>query len=157
LIKIDMGARSTCARHGLPTPGIRGSRGVAGSASLTTRRAALRPSPPREAPQQNGQVGTNAAGQQSDRDAGGGRLVGGLTLAGRRRVELVLAGELDERELSAEERVTFDAELNTAISRTARSLRFGEVLAARGVTTAALDERGRLMRYRPDGTASPLA
>ncbi|WP_460683523.1 hypothetical protein [Modestobacter lapidis] len=38
----------------------------------------------------------------------------------------------------------------------AKALRFGEVLAGRCVTTVALDARGRLTRYRPDGTTSPL-
>ncbi|GAB3365954.1 hypothetical protein GCM10027300_41800 [Modestobacter lapidis] len=49
-------------------------------------------------------------------------------------------------------REDFDA----SISRMAKALRFGEVLAGRCVTTVALDARGRLTRYRPDGTTSPL-
>ena len=36
------------------------------------------------------------------------------------------------------------------------TVRFGEVLAARGVTTVALDDEGRLTRYHPDGTTSLL-
>ena len=78
------------------------------------------------------------------------------TSAARRRVEAALAGELDERELNADEQVVFNAELDASISEAARTIRFGEVLAARGVTTVALDEHGRLTRYHPDGTTSPL-
>lgn len=74
----------------------------------------------------------------------------------RRRVEAALAGELDERDLKAEERVVFNAELDTSISEAARTIRFGEVLAARGVTTVALDDHGEPARYHPDGTTSPL-
>jgi hypothetical protein len=78
------------------------------------------------------------------------------TSMARRRVEAALAGDLDERGLSAQERVVFNAELDASISEAARTIRFGEVLAARGVTTVALDEHGQLTRYHPDGTTSPL-
>ncbi len=68
-----------------------------------------------------------------------------------------LAGELDEREIDVDERVLFNAALDAAISQTARTIRFGEVLAARGEETVALDEHGWLTRYHhPDGAASPL-
>ena len=50
-----------------------------------------------------------------------------------------------------------DAEIDAAVSETARATSFGEVLAARGVTTVALDEDGVLHRYFPDGSTSPLA
>ena len=50
----------------------------------------------------------------------------------------------------------FNAELDAAISETARRVRFGEVLSGRGVTTVALDANGVLTRYHPDGTSSPL-
>jgi hypothetical protein len=99
---------------------------------------------------------SRSAKQQLDHWARVGRAVSAQTSAARRRVEAALAGELDERELSAEERLVFNAELDTAIAETARTIRFGEVLAARGVTTVALDEHGRLTRYHPDGTTSPL-
>ena len=35
-------------------------------------------------------------------------------------------------------------------------MHFGDVLAAEGVATVALDDDGRLVRYEPDGTTSPL-
>lgn len=68
-----------------------------------------------------------------------------------------MQGELPERDLSAEERVVLNAELDAAISEATRSVRFGEVLAARGVTTVALDDEGRLTRYHPDGSVTRLA
>lgn len=67
-----------------------------------------------------------------------------------------LAGELDERDLSAEERAVFNAELDASISEAARTIRFGEVLAARGVTAVAADEHGRLTCHHPDGTITLL-
>jgi len=39
-----------------------------------------------------------------------------------------------------------DARFDAAISETVRTVRFGEVLATRGVTTLALDDEGRLTR-----------
>jgi hypothetical protein len=78
------------------------------------------------------------------------------TSAARRRVEAALAGELDERELNVEERGVFNAELDAFISAAARTIRFGEFFAARGVRTVALDEHGRLTRHHPDGTTSRL-
>lgn len=50
----------------------------------------------------------------------------------------------------------FNAELDAFIPETARTIRFGEVLAAGGETTVELDEHGRLARYHPDGTTRPL-
>lgn len=103
-----------------------------------------------------GERQSRSAKQQLDHWARVGRAVSAQTSASRRRVEAALCGELDERELRAEERVVFDAELDASISEAARTVRFGEVLARRGVTTVALDEHGRLTRYHPDGTTSRL-
>jgi hypothetical protein len=99
---------------------------------------------------------SRSAKQQLDHWARVGRAVSAQTSGARRRVEAALAGELDERELTPDEQVVFNAELDASISEGARTIRFGEVLAARGVTTVALDEKGRLTRYHPDGTTSPL-
>ncbi|MGY1825954.1 hypothetical protein [Blastococcus sp. SYSU DS0541] len=67
-----------------------------------------------------------------------------------------VAGGLDEREMNADERVAFNAALDASISEGVSTIAFGEVLAARGVTTVGLDEHARLTRYHPDGAASPL-
>ena len=100
---------------------------------------------------------SRSAKQQLDHWVRVGRAVSMTQTAARRRVEAALAGELPERDLTAEERTVFNAELDASISQAARNISFGEVLAARGVTTVALDEKGVLTRYHPDGTTSPLA
>lgn len=71
----------------------------------------------------------------------------------RLRVE---ANEVDERELTPDERLWLNAELDALISESVRTVSFGEILAARGVTTVALDEQGVLTRYHPEGTTSRL-
>jgi hypothetical protein len=109
-----------------------------------------------DAAAKEGERQSRSAKQQLDHWARVGRAVSAQTSAARRRVEAALAGELGERELDADERVVFNAELDASISEAARAVRFGEVLAAQGVTTVALDEQGRLTRYHPDGTTSPL-
>lgn len=100
---------------------------------------------------------SRSAKQQLDHWVRVGRAVSMTQTAARRRVEAALAGELPECDLTAEERTVFNAELDASISEAARSVSFGEVLAARGVTTVALDDKGVLTRYHPDGTTSPLA
>lgn len=72
------------------------------------------------------------------------------------RVSGDLPLDAEEREPTAEERIVSNAELDASISEAARTIRFGEVLAAHGVTTVALDEHSRLTRYHPDGTTTPL-
>jgi hypothetical protein len=99
---------------------------------------------------------SRSAKQQLDHWARVGRAVSMTQTAARRRVEAALTGELPERDLSAAERTVFNAELDASISAAARTISFGEVLAARGVTTVALDDKGALTRYHPDGTTSPL-
>lgn len=100
---------------------------------------------------------SRSAKQQIDHWARVGRAVSMTQTAARRRVEAALAGELDERELSSEERIVLDAELDAAISERGRTTDFGARLAKRGVTTVALDDAGVLTRYHRDGTTSALA
>jgi hypothetical protein len=99
---------------------------------------------------------SRSAKQQLDHWARVGRAVSMKQTAARRRVEAALAGELPERDLTPDEQTVFNAELDASISQAARGISFGEVLAARGVTTVALNEKGVLTRYHPDGTISPL-
>lgn len=100
---------------------------------------------------------SRSAKQQLDHWARVGRAVSMRQTAARRRVEAALAGELPERDLTVEERTVFNAELDVSLADAASRTSFGEVLAARGVTTVALDADGQLRRYHPDGTSSPLA
>ena len=99
---------------------------------------------------------SRSAKQQLDHWARVGRAVSAHSSASRQRVEAALRGALPERELTPDERVVLNAEVDATISETVRTVRFGEVLAARGVTTVALDDEGRLTRYHPDGTTSLL-
>src|SRR3954447_17781825 len=100
---------------------------------------------------------SRSAKQQIDHWARVGRAVSMTQTAARRRVEAALGGQLPERELTAEERPVFSAELDTSIAEAARTTSFGTRLAARGITTVALDDDGVLTRYHPDGSTSPLA
>ncbi|HXQ59493.1 MAG TPA: hypothetical protein VN799_05325 [Acidimicrobiales bacterium] len=81
-----------------------------------------------------------------------GRAVSMHQSAARRRVEAVLAGEAEMAELSEEERLVANAELDLAIARRAGATPMGEYLAAEGITTVALDAEGNLVEHRPDGT-----
>ena len=99
---------------------------------------------------------SRSAKQQLDHWARVGRAVSAHSSASRQRVEAALRGALPERELTPDERVVLNAEVDATISETVRTVRFGEVLAARGVTTVALDDEGRITRYHPDGTTSLL-
>jgi ParD-like antitoxin of type II bacterial toxin-antitoxin system len=85
-----------------------------------------------------------------------GRAVCARQTASRRRVEAALAGTLPVEELSAEEGTVFDSELESRLqSRLART-DLGALLAARGITTVALNEHGELTEYRADGTSAPV-
>lgn len=99
---------------------------------------------------------SRSAKQQLDHWARVGRAVSAHSSASRQRVEAALRGVLPERDLTPDERVVLNAEVDATISETVRTVRFGEVLAARGVTTVALDDEGRLTRYHPDGTTRLL-
>jgi hypothetical protein len=49
-----------------------------------------------------------------------------------------------------------NAELDAAIVARAMALSLGAALLAEGQTIVALDEQGRLVEYRPDGTSTVL-
>jgi len=103
-----------------------------------------------------GRRDSRSAKQQLDHWARVGRAVSLHESAGRRRVESALAGDLPLRDLSPEERVVANAEIDVAVQTRAQSLSFGAALAAEGVVTVAVDEDGALVEYRPDGTAVVL-
>jgi 2-keto-3-deoxy-galactonokinase len=99
---------------------------------------------------------SRSAKQQLDHWVRVGRAVSQAESAGRRRVEAALAGTLATDELTAEEGVVFNAEITAAVEETLIGSHYGQILAAEGVTTVALDEDGRLREYRPDGTTVAL-
>ena len=47
--------------------------------------------------------------------------------------------------------------IGEAIVRAVEEAHFGDILAARGITTVALDEDGRMVEYRPDGGTTVLS
>lgn len=84
-----------------------------------------------------------------------GKAVCARETASRHRVEAALAGTLPVEQLSREEGVVFDSEVQSRLEERLRTTNLGAVLAARGVTTVALNEQGELIEYRRDGTSAP--
>ncbi len=99
---------------------------------------------------------SRSAKQQLDHWARVGRAVSAQQTAPRRRVEAALAGTLPLAELSQEEGVVFNAEITAAVEEKLAQADYGAILAARGITTVAIDDEGRLVEYRPDGTSVTL-
>jgi hypothetical protein len=125
---------------------------MAGTADRVTRFAAdLLDSAAAEGARQS-----RSAKQQLDHWARVGREVSSQHTAARRRVEAALAGDLELRELSVEEGVVFNAEVAAAIQENLAGTNYGEVLAGRGVATVALDDAGRIVEHRPDGSSAVL-
>lgn len=100
---------------------------------------------------------SRSAKQQLDHWARVGRAVSAQQTAARMRVEAALAGTLELAELSDEEALTFNAEVQARLEGSLRQKNLGEVLNASGVTTVSLDDNGELIEHRPDGTSGPLA
>lgn len=97
-----------------------------------------------------------SAKQQLEHWARVGRSVSARQTASRRRVEAALAGRLEVEDLSDEEGIVFDAEVQSRLEARLRATNLGAVLGAGGVTTVALNEQGELTEYRPDGTSAPV-
>ena len=94
--------------------------------------------------------------QQLDHWARVGRTVSTHHSTARRRVEAALQGTLALTDLTPEERLVTNAETDAAVAERLRTVHYGDVLAGEGVVTVALDDDGRLVRYAPDGTTTPL-
>lgn len=95
--------------------------------------------------------------QQLDHWARVGRAVSSQHSASRRRVEAALAGDLELAALTVEEGVVFNAEISAAIEERLAHSDYGDVFAASGITTVALDDAGKLVEYAPDGNPMPLS
>lgn len=96
-----------------------------------------------------------SAKQQLEHWARVGKSVCARESASRHRVEAALAGTLPVEDLSDEEGVVFDSEVQSRLDARLRNVDLGAVLAARGITTVALNDQGELTEYRPDGTSTP--
>lgn len=99
---------------------------------------------------------SRSAKQQLDHWARIGRSVSAQHSAARRKVEAALAGGVELAELTTEEGVVFNAEISAAIEESLADTDYGALLAARGITTVALDASGQIIEYRPDGSSSVL-
>ncbi|MBJ7465942.1 MAG: hypothetical protein JHD38_20055 [Mycolicibacterium sp.] len=99
---------------------------------------------------------SRSAKQQLDHWARIGRSVSAQHTAARRKVEAALAGGVELAELTTEEGVVFNAEISAAIEESLADTDYGALLAARGITTVALDASGQIIEYRPDGSSSVL-
>jgi hypothetical protein len=98
-----------------------------------------------------------SAKQQLEHWARVGKAVCAQQTGARRRVEAALAGgRLPVERLSDAEAIVFDAEVQSRVEARLRGTNLGAVLAARGITTVALNEQGELTEYRPDGTRAPI-
>ena len=84
-----------------------------------------------ESAQVEGARESRSAKQQLDHWARVGRSVSMHQTTARRRIEAVLAGEIGLDELSDEERVVANAEIDTAIEERANSISFGPQLRRR--------------------------
>jgi hypothetical protein len=100
---------------------------------------------------------SRSAKQQLDHWARVGRAVSSQQSAARRRVESALTGDLDTNDLSVEEGVVFNAEISTAIEESLARTKYGDVLAARGITMVAMNDEGQIVEYWPDGTSAVIA
>jgi hypothetical protein len=100
---------------------------------------------------------SRSAKQQLDHWVRVGRAVSAGHTAARRRVEAALAGELELAELTEEEGVVFNAEISAAIEEQLAGADYGRVLARRGVTTVALNDKGEIVEHRPDGTVAVVS
>jgi hypothetical protein len=100
---------------------------------------------------------SRSAKQQLDHWARVGRAVSSQQTAARRRVESALAGDLELRELSAEEGAVFNAEIAAAIQENLAQSNYGETLSNRGISTVALNDDNEIVEHRPDGTSVVLA
>ncbi len=97
-----------------------------------------------------------SAKQQLEHWARVGKAVCAQQTAARRRVEAALTGNLPVERLTDAEAMVFDAEVQSRVETRLRTTDLGAVLAARGLTTVALNEHGELTEYRPDGTSTPI-
>ena len=96
-----------------------------------------------------GQRQSRSAKQQLDHWARVGRAVEMQGPAHWRRTQ-------SATELSSQEALVVNAEIDVAIWEQVQRVSFGSVLASEGVTTVALNETGALLRYHPDGSVSAL-
>ncbi|KAA0023318.1 TA system antitoxin ParD family protein [Antrihabitans cavernicola] len=98
-----------------------------------------------------------SARQQLEHWARVGRGVSTRSTAARRRVEAALSGSLPIGDLSPEESVVFDSEIDALIEERLVQVDHVETRTAKGFSSVAVDDHGRMVEYRPDGTTVVLS
>ncbi|GAB10556.1 hypothetical protein GOARA_060_00070 [Gordonia araii NBRC 100433] len=92
-----------------------------------------------------------SARQQLEHWARLGQAVSNQTSAARSRVEAALAGKLPSEQLTHEEAVVFDAEIDTAIDNALPTVDFVKERASLGHRSVTFDD-GALVEHLPDGS-----
>lgn len=103
-----------------------------------------------------GQREQRSARQQLEHWARVGRSVCQRSTAARRRVERALSGTLPPENLTDEESIVYDAEIDSQIEERLSGDDHVARRGANGFASVAVDESGHLVEYRPDGTTVVL-
>ncbi len=72
------------------------------------------------------------------------------------RVTAAMEGDLPLKDLTSEELSVVNARLDANIASAVVAARFGPSLNAAGFNTVSLDERGRMVEHRPDGSSAVI-
>lgn len=76
--------------------------------------------------------------------------------AGGGRVRAALRGQVALSALSDDEGTLFNEAIAAAVQDSLADIHYGQILAARGITTVALADDGRPIEYGTDGTTKQL-
>jgi hypothetical protein len=109
-----------------------------------------------EAAEAHGRREHRSAAKQIEHWARFGLYFEGLSTAARARIQRAVTGEMAVEHLDEDERQVANAEIDARISVAANESSFADRLAASGITTVGLDDRGRMVRRHPDGSTTPL-
>lgn len=74
----------------------------------------------------------------------------------RHRIKQCLAGDLPWSVLLPAERDVANAQIDSTVDAAARRISLGAESASAGIVTVALDDQGRMVEYRPDGSSTVL-
>ncbi|SHX96999.1 Uncharacterized protein conserved in bacteria [Mycobacteroides abscessus subsp. abscessus] len=92
---------------------------------------------------------SRSAKQQLDHWARLGREVSSQDNVSRRRVEAALSGQLSMRELTPEEGVVFNAEIEVELERRIAATHLQDELRAEGMRVVILNDAGEIVQYPP--------
>lgn len=86
-----------------------------------------------------------------------GRMFSAYETTTRRRISSAVNGQVPVSDLSADERLVANMELDVAIRERAGGASFGHALLKAGLTAVALDEEGALIELTAGGSRRPVA